>query len=42
MDDYLDGSMDTEEVFPCKGCGEVCWLFGALKTLAFCDLAREA
>jgi hypothetical protein len=23
MDDYLDGSMDVEDVFPCKGCGEV-------------------
>ncbi|KAB5540413.1 hypothetical protein GE09DRAFT_1176027 [Coniochaeta sp. 2T2.1] len=23
MDDYLDGSVDTEDVFPCKGCGEI-------------------
>ncbi|KAL1874924.1 hypothetical protein VTK73DRAFT_10404 [Phialemonium thermophilum] len=23
MDDYLDGSMDSEDVFPCKGCGEI-------------------
>lgn len=24
MDDYLDANMDAEDVFPCKGCGEVC------------------
>jgi hypothetical protein len=27
MDEYLDSPMDTldnDEVFPCKGCGEVC------------------
>ncbi|KAI0017516.1 hypothetical protein F4780DRAFT_589700 [Xylariomycetidae sp. FL0641] len=23
MDDYLEGSMDGEDVFPCKGCGEI-------------------
>jgi hypothetical protein len=23
MDDYLDSPMDSEDVFPCKGCGEV-------------------
>lgn len=23
MDDYLDSPME-EDVFPCKGCGEVC------------------
>jgi hypothetical protein len=23
MDDYLDNAMDGEDVFPCKGCGEV-------------------
>lgn len=23
MDDYLDSPMDAEDVFPCKGCGEV-------------------
>lgn len=25
MDDYLDSPME-EDVFPCKGCGEVCAL----------------
>jgi hypothetical protein len=23
MDDYLDSPMDADDVFPCKGCGEV-------------------
>ncbi|KAK3936766.1 putative Rho-type GTPase-activating protein [Diplogelasinospora grovesii] len=23
MDDYLDSPMDSEDVFPCKGCGEI-------------------
>ncbi|KAI1632014.1 hypothetical protein F4809DRAFT_126316 [Biscogniauxia mediterranea] len=23
MDEYIDGSLDGEEVFPCKGCGEI-------------------
>ncbi|KAI1499330.1 hypothetical protein F5X99DRAFT_411226 [Biscogniauxia marginata] len=23
MDDYVDGSLDGEDVFPCKGCGEI-------------------
>ncbi|KAI1334826.1 rho GTPase activator Rga [Xylariaceae sp. FL0016] len=23
MDEYLEGSMDGEDVFPCKGCGEI-------------------
>ncbi|KAL2023381.1 hypothetical protein VTK56DRAFT_2738 [Thermocarpiscus australiensis] len=23
MDDYLDSQMDTDDVFPCKGCGEI-------------------
>ncbi|GAB1319000.1 Rho-type gtpase-activating protein [Madurella fahalii] len=23
MDDYLDSPMDTDDVFPCKGCGEI-------------------
>ncbi|KAK4179237.1 putative Rho-type GTPase-activating protein [Triangularia setosa] len=23
MDDYLDSPMETEDVFPCKGCGEI-------------------
>ena len=23
MDDFVDGAMDNDEVFPCKGCGEV-------------------
>lgn len=24
MDDYLDTPMESDDVFPCKGCGEVC------------------
>jgi ABC-type dipeptide/oligopeptide/nickel transport system permease component len=24
VDEYLDTSTDMEDVFPCKGCGEVC------------------
>lgn len=23
MDDYIDSPMDSDDVFPCKGCGEV-------------------
>lgn len=23
VDDYLDSPMDNDDVFPCKGCGEV-------------------
>lgn len=23
MDDYLDTQMDADDVFPCKGCGEI-------------------
>jgi len=23
MDDYLDSPMDADDIFPCKGCGEV-------------------
>jgi hypothetical protein len=23
VDEYLDGPLDTDEIFPCKGCGEV-------------------
>ena len=23
MDDYLDSPMETDDVFPCKGCGEI-------------------
>lgn len=23
MDDYLDSPMESDDVFPCKGCGEV-------------------
>ncbi|OAA67725.1 Rho GTPase activator Rga [Akanthomyces lecanii RCEF 1005] len=23
VDEYLDGSLDTDDVFPCKGCGEI-------------------
>lgn len=23
MDDYLDSPMEADDVFPCKGCGEV-------------------
>lgn len=25
MEDYLESPMDNDDVFPCKGCGEVCW-----------------
>ena len=23
MDDYLDSPMESEDIFPCKGCGEI-------------------
>ena len=23
LDEYLDGSADNDDVFPCKGCGDV-------------------
>ncbi len=23
MEDYIDGSVDGDDIFPCKGCGEV-------------------
>lgn len=23
LDEYLDGSVDNDDVFPCKGCGDV-------------------
>ena len=25
LDEYLDGSVDNDDVFPCKGCGDVCY-----------------
>jgi hypothetical protein len=28
MDDYLDTAMEAEDVFPCKGCGEVSYSVG--------------
>ncbi len=23
LDEYQDGTMDAEDIFPCKGCGEI-------------------